>query len=92
MGIVGNLIITLTYILLFVWIVFPPKLEKVPPPREMDEGDKKIIADLKRQLESISMEKALLGQSIINGIWSAKSRETKMSLAEILVDLLSPGE
>ena len=91
MGIVDSLIMTLTYILLFVWVVFPPKLEEMTPPGRMDEGDKKIIADLKNQLESINVEKAYLGQCIINGIRSAKSRETKSSLASILVDLLSPS-
>ena len=89
MGVVNALLIIITYIIFFMWVVFTPQIENMPSTPKRDQDNENIISDLRKRLELINVEKYCLGQSIINGIWSAKSKETKTSLAKMLVELLS---
>ena len=85
----NGLLVTITYIILFIWIVFPPEIERPLQPQVMNQDDNKIITNLKERLKSIKEEKYSLGQSIVNGIWNAKSKEARTFLADMLVELLS---
>ena len=97
MGIMDNLFMVLTYVILFIWIMFPPKVQggdptcgdTCDPNCDPTCGDKKVVADIRSRLKLIGMEKACLGQSIVNGIWNVKSKEAKTALATMLVELLS---
>ena len=86
MGILNNL---MTCILLLVWFIFLVPVETSEPRKRLDQDDEKTVDEIKRQVNLIKIEKYRVGQNIIDGIWNAKSKETRVLLSKMLVDLLS---
>ena len=86
MGILNNL---MTCILLLVWFIFLVPVETSEPRKRLDQDDEKTVDEIKRQVNFIKIEKYRVGQNIIDGIWNAKSKETRVLLSKMLVDLLS---
>ena len=86
MGILNNLI---TCILLLVWFMFLVPVETSEPRKRLDQDDEKTVDEIKRQVNFIKIEKYRVGQNIIDGIWNAKSKESRVLLSKMLVDLLS---